>query len=70
VAMANFRWNGYQPPVGDEPPPGVPAALSTAILTPDDLDEGRFLRPLEPQADARWRIGWQRFLAARAGGGG
>jgi spermidine/putrescine transport system substrate-binding protein len=69
VAMANFRWNGYQPPVGDEPPPGVPAALSTAILSPEDLAEGRFLRPLEPEADARWRVGWQRFLTARADGG-
>jgi spermidine/putrescine transport system substrate-binding protein len=63
VAMRNFRWNGYQPPVGDEPP-SVPEYLRDAILHPDDLTEGRFLRPLEPEADARWRVGWQRFLAA------
>ena len=61
VALENFRWNGYQPPVGDEPPE-VPSHLRDAILHPDDLTEGRFLRPLEPEADAQWRVGWQRFL--------
>ena len=68
VAMENFRWNGYQPPVGDESPPGVPDALRRAILAPDDLLEGRFLRPLTPSGDARWRLGWQRFLASRPAG--
>ena len=65
VAMRNFRWNGYQPPVGDDLPT-VPGYLSEAILHPDDLTEGRFLRPLGPEADARWRVGWQRFLEARS----
>jgi spermidine/putrescine transport system substrate-binding protein len=64
VAFENFRWNGYQPPVGDDPPQ-VPDALSDAILGPDDLSLGRFLRPLSPEVDARWRVGWQRFLKAR-----
>jgi spermidine/putrescine transport system substrate-binding protein len=67
VAMENFRWNGYQPPVGDEAPP-APAYLADAILAPEDLAEGRFLRPLGTEADARWRLGWQRFLASRASG--
>jgi spermidine/putrescine transport system substrate-binding protein len=62
VALENFRWNGYQPPVGDEPPE-APAYLGDAILHPDDLTEGRFLRALGPEADARWRVGWQRFLS-------
>jgi spermidine/putrescine transport system substrate-binding protein len=65
VAMRNFRWNGYQPPVGDEPP-AIPGYLRDAILHPDDLTEGRFLRPLGPEADARWRVGWLRFLDAVA----
>jgi spermidine/putrescine transport system substrate-binding protein len=65
VALENFRWNGYQPPVGDEPPV-VPAHLRDAILHPNGLTEGRFLRPLGPEADARWRVGWQRFLEARS----
>jgi spermidine/putrescine transport system substrate-binding protein len=63
VAMTNFAWNGYQPPVGDEAPP-APAYLGEAILRPGDLTEGRFLKPLGPRADATWRVGWQRFLAA------
>jgi spermidine/putrescine transport system substrate-binding protein len=66
VAMGNFRWNGYQPPVGDELPP-APTYLTDAILSPNDLDAGRFLRPLGPEAEARWRLGWQRFLASRPG---
>jgi spermidine/putrescine transport system substrate-binding protein len=65
VAIENFRWNGYQPPVGDEPPP-APAHLADAILAPNDLAAGRFLRPLEPETDARWRLGWRRFLASRS----
>ena len=64
VAFENFHWNGYQPPVGDEPPV-VPSYLQDAILRPGDLTEGRFLRPLGPEADARWRVGWQRVLDAR-----
>jgi hypothetical protein len=40
----------------------VPAYLRDAILRPDDLTGGRFLQPLGPEADARWRVGWQRFL--------
>lgn len=61
VAMRNFHWNGYQPPVGNETPT-VPGYLRDAILYPDDLTVGRFLQPLGPEADARWRVGWQRFL--------
>jgi spermidine/putrescine transport system substrate-binding protein len=67
VASANFRWNGYQPPVGDQRP-GVPFSLAEALLHPDDLDEGRFLQPLGREADARWRVGWQRFLTILADG--
>ena len=66
VALRNFRWNGYQPPVGEDPPE-VPAHLGEAILRPDDLTEGRFLRPLGPEADTRWQVGWQRFLSALTG---
>lgn len=66
VAFENFRWNGYQPPVGDEPPE-VRSSLEAAILHPDDLTDARFLRPLASDADAQWRVGWQRFLEAVEG---
>lgn len=65
VALRNFRWNGYQPPVGEDLPE-VPAHLGDAILRPDDLAEGRFLRPLGPEAETPWQVGWQRFLTALA----
>lgn len=74
VAMVNFTWNGYQPPVTCATPEMfastdrwnglVPRHLRTAILAPEDLDAAAFLHPLGPVADARWRAGWQRFLAA------
>jgi spermidine/putrescine transport system substrate-binding protein len=73
VAMRNFAWNGYQPPVGAAEPGTlfgsrwakiVPPNLRETILAPDDVVTGRFLVRLEPDVDARWRLGWQRFLEA------
>ena len=37
-----------------------PRTSTMRSSTPRDLTEGRFLRPLGPEADARWRVGWQR----------
>ena len=73
VALDNFAWNGYQPPVtsavrssfADPAFPWsdvVPSHLLAAILSPDDLSTGRFLEPLPAAAEARWQAGWQRFL--------
>ena len=73
VALDNFAWNGYQPPVASAVPdafadpsfrwaPLVPPHLSGAILAPDDLASGRFLEPLEPSQAAVWQDGWRRFL--------
>lgn len=73
VAMRNFAWNGYQPPVGAAEPGTlfgsrwgkiVPSNLGETILAPDDLNTGRFLVRLGPEVEARWRLGWQRFLEA------
>jgi spermidine/putrescine transport system substrate-binding protein len=75
VALDNFAWNGYQPPVSLATPasfedPGfrwasvVPEHLRTTLLAPDDLESGRFLRPLSWSSDAAWRDGWRRFLSA------
>ena len=46
--------------------PRSPRTSATRVLRPDDLNEGRFLRPLGPGADTAWQVGWQRFLAALA----
>jgi spermidine/putrescine transport system substrate-binding protein len=73
IAMRNFAWNGYQPPVGAAEPASlfssrwagiVPANLRETILAPRDLVRGRFLVPLPAEVDARWRLGWERFLQA------
>jgi spermidine/putrescine transport system substrate-binding protein len=75
VAMENFAWNGYQPPVGMAVPsmfaePGfpwralVPEHLRGALLSPEDLEAGVFLRPLPPDAEVPWREGWERFRDA------
>jgi spermidine/putrescine transport system substrate-binding protein len=75
VALDNFAWNGYQPPVlgavreaFDEP--GfpwaglVPPHLRGALLTPEEFACGVFLPSLERSEDARWRAGWRELLAA------
>ncbi len=75
VAMENFSWNGYQPPIGAATPEAFAdpsylwASLASgyqrsAILAPGDLETGSFLRPLEPAVDTLWRAEWQRFLAS------
>jgi spermidine/putrescine transport system substrate-binding protein len=75
VALDNFAWNGYQPPVAlaaagsfDDPAfpwaDVVPEHLRAALLDPEDLYDGRFLRPLAPGAAVTWRAGWERFLDA------
>ena len=75
VALDNFAWNGYQPPVASAvrssfadrsfPWSGVvPDHLLGAILSPEDLATGRFLEPLAAAEEARWQQGWRRFLDA------
>lgn len=73
VALDNFAWNGYQPPIASASPSSfadpsfrwssiVPAHLMEAILGPDDLTTGRFLVPLDAARAAVWQQGWRRFL--------
>ena len=77
VALDNFAWNGYQPPVASAVPTTfadpsfpwssvVPQHLLGAILEPDDLAADRFLRPLAASDAASWQRGWRRFLDALA----
>lgn len=73
VALDNFAWNGYQPPIASASPSSfadpsfrwsniVPTHLMEAILAPDDLTTGRFLVPLDAAREAVWQQGWRRFL--------
>jgi len=75
VALDNFAWNGYQPPVSSAIPAAfadptfpwrevVPPHLSAAVLAPEDLNRGRFLRPLASSDEVAWLDGWGRFLGA------
>jgi spermidine/putrescine transport system substrate-binding protein len=81
VALENFSWNGYQPPVEAATPGAfaeprvrlrrlVPPSAEGALLAPNDLATGSFLRPLPPAADATWRLEWQRFRRAASASGG
>jgi spermidine/putrescine transport system substrate-binding protein len=74
VAMRNFAWNGYQPPLvsatreafasaewGRAVPPHL---LESTILTPEEFAAGSMLLRLDPVADARWIEQWRRFTSA------
>jgi spermidine/putrescine transport system substrate-binding protein len=72
-ALANFSWNGYQPPVEGVTREAltsrsslghqiVPPNLANALLSPDDVDRGLTLRPLSPPAQNAWLSVWSSFL--------
>lgn len=61
VAWTNYSWNGYQPPVmmPSEDRKWAPA-VPTVTLQESDLEDARWLCPLEPQVDALWHAAWDR----------
>jgi spermidine/putrescine transport system substrate-binding protein len=74
VAMFNFAWNGYQPPLGEAAPRAfsmkgfdwnrsLPPNLRNAWLSPEEFVSAPMLLPLSPADDARWIADWQGFLA-------
>jgi spermidine/putrescine transport system substrate-binding protein len=73
IAMANFSWNGYQPPllglrpesVADPEFPwhdAVPTNLAGAILTPEAFETGQMLVGIGPSERARWLVQWNRVV--------
>jgi spermidine/putrescine transport system substrate-binding protein len=74
VAMRNFAWNGYQPPLVDATRGAFASAhwgravpphlLDDTILTPEEFGAGSMLLRLDPVADARWIEQWRRFTDA------
>ncbi len=72
VALRNFAWNGYQPPVNDATPEmlfgprspwrgSVPDRLRYAVMTPGEFERGEFLLGLDPATDAEWMGQWDLF---------
>jgi spermidine/putrescine transport system substrate-binding protein len=75
VALRNFAWNGYQPPIAEATPQAlfasrspwrrrIPSNLRSAVLTPEVFARGRFLLGLDPAADAQWLRAWEAFRAS------
>lgn len=75
VAMDNFSWNGYQPPIegatreafSDASFPwrdAVPQNLIETILTPQEFDAGQMLVGFGPTERARWLAQWNRVRPA------
>jgi spermidine/putrescine transport system substrate-binding protein len=75
VALANFSWNGYQPPLREATREAfadpsfrwsriVPDNLLDAVLTPEEFRRGTFLLELAPEDEARWTSAWSRVTAA------
>ena len=74
IAMSNFAWNGYQPPLVEATRDAfasrqwgraVPAhLLGTTILTPEEFGGGAMLLRLDPMSTETWISQWERFLEA------
>ena len=74
VAMRNFAWNGYQPPLADATRGAFaskewgravpPHLLDSAILSPEEFAAGSMLMRLDPVADVKWIEQWRRFTSA------
>lgn len=73
VGMANFSWNGYQPPLAaltrdafDDPSfawrDAVPPNLRATILSEDDFANGQMLVGFGPSEQARWLAQWNRVV--------
>jgi spermidine/putrescine transport system substrate-binding protein len=73
VAMDNFSWNGYQPPLEGVSPESfadpsfpwrdaVPPNLGGAILSAEEFDRGQMLVGFGPSERARWLAQWNRVV--------
>lgn len=73
VALENFAWNGYQPPLAgvtreafaaDPAGAPVPPNLLESVLDPGDLAGGQMLVGFGPTERARWLAHWNRVVPA------
>jgi spermidine/putrescine transport system substrate-binding protein len=69
VALENFGWVGYQPPLQKLVPDRlvadgyIPANLDTAIVREGDFETGNTLLGLTSEGDALWQNAWSEFKA-------
>ena len=68
-AIENYGWLGYQPPQTSLDPNSVvadgyvPAHLESAIVRPEDFDEGQQLLQLTLAGEKTWDNAWSQFTA-------
>ena len=66
VAIKNFGWNGYQPPINALEPGKlvedgtIVKNLETAIIVQSDFDMGQTPEQLTPEEDKQWLEVWSR----------
>jgi spermidine/putrescine transport system substrate-binding protein len=66
VAIKNFSWNAYQPPINALKPNTlvkdgrILKNLASAVIEQDDFDMGQVPQQLTPEQDKRWLEAWSR----------
>ena len=66
VAVKNFSWNAYQPPINALKPDKLVSDgmirenLATAVIEQGDFDMGQIPEQLTPEEDKRWLDAWSR----------
>jgi spermidine/putrescine transport system substrate-binding protein len=69
VALENFSWVGYQPPMKSLSPDAmvadglVPETLASAVVRPEWFQVGYPLLELSPEVEAEYQAIWQQFKA-------
>jgi len=67
VAMHNYEWNGYQPPLRQLEPGTmvdrglIPSYLESVIVGKQDFNRGFMELELAPRVDDLWHEAWRRF---------
>ncbi len=66
VAIKNFSWNAYQPPINTLKPDSLVSDgmirenLASTVIEQDDFDMGQTPQQLTPEQDKRWLDAWSR----------
>jgi spermidine/putrescine-binding protein len=67
IALQNFGWVGYQPPLNAIEPDKmvseglVPDNVASAVVRKADFDEGETILPLTVAGDVMWHDAWSEF---------